>query len=222
MAKLASDAGSCPSDPSPSYSSPSPQVADVKIFEVVSPGYDPAEAVRIFVAFERVEGAVKAHVDLAGRFFGGKEVRGRRPANSPAALPCGDDALRSLRPETVWGAVAPHSTGVWGRNFILLCALRPMISPLPPPLAALPPRCAWPSSQKTASTGRSWPPHLGSLGRVGPLVIEACAPTQHTGPDQHWGGRHEVCPPAGLERHRLWARAWPHAAGLPPVTVGNS
>ncbi len=51
------------------------QVADVKIFEVLSAGYDPAEAVRIFVLFDRLDSAVKANIDLQGRFFGGKEVR---------------------------------------------------------------------------------------------------------------------------------------------------
>ena len=47
---------------------------DVKIFEVLTKGYDPAEAVRIFVQFDKVDGAVKASIDLKGRFFGGKEV----------------------------------------------------------------------------------------------------------------------------------------------------
>jgi len=51
------------------------QVEDVRIFEVLSAGYDPAEAVRIFVQFDRVDAAVKANIDLQGRFFGGKEVR---------------------------------------------------------------------------------------------------------------------------------------------------
>lgn len=54
---------------------PPSQVSDVKIFEVLSAGYDPAEAVRIFVQFERVDSAIKGHIDLKGRFFGGKEVR---------------------------------------------------------------------------------------------------------------------------------------------------
>jgi len=35
------------------------------------PGVPPHEAVRIFIRFERVESAVKAAVDLDGRFFGG-------------------------------------------------------------------------------------------------------------------------------------------------------
>ncbi|KAI8463667.1 MAG: hypothetical protein J3K34DRAFT_494743 [Monoraphidium minutum] len=51
------------------------QVVDVKIFEVLSPGFEAAEAVRIFVQFDRSEAAVKAAIDLQGRFFGGKEVR---------------------------------------------------------------------------------------------------------------------------------------------------
>lgn len=50
---------------------------DVKIFEVLTKGFDPAEAVRIFVLFDKVDAAVKASIDLRGRFFGGKEVRGR-------------------------------------------------------------------------------------------------------------------------------------------------
>lgn len=49
---------------------------DVKIFEVVTSGYDPAEAVRILVLFDKVDAAIKAHIDLQGRFFGGKEVGG--------------------------------------------------------------------------------------------------------------------------------------------------
>lgn len=50
----------------------------MRIFEVIQPGYDPAEAVRIFVAFEKVDSAIKAHIDLKGRFFGGKEVSAAR------------------------------------------------------------------------------------------------------------------------------------------------
>lgn len=49
-------------------------VADVCIFEVITPGYPPEEAVRIFVKFERVEAATRALVDLQGRFFGGRQV----------------------------------------------------------------------------------------------------------------------------------------------------
>lgn len=33
------------------------------------------EAVRIFVEFKRIESAIKAVVDLNGRFFGGRQVR---------------------------------------------------------------------------------------------------------------------------------------------------
>jgi hypothetical protein len=51
-------------------------VADVCIFEVITPGYPPEEAVRIFVKFERVEAATRALVDLQGRFFGGRQVGG--------------------------------------------------------------------------------------------------------------------------------------------------
>lgn len=35
----------------------------------------PEEAVRIFVEFKRIESAIKAVVDLNGRFFGGRQVR---------------------------------------------------------------------------------------------------------------------------------------------------
>jgi len=43
------------------------------IFEI--PGSEPEEAVRIFLEFERLESAIKALVDLNGRFFGGRVVR---------------------------------------------------------------------------------------------------------------------------------------------------
>ena len=33
------------------------------------------EAVRIFIEFERIEAAIKALVDLNGRFFGGRTVK---------------------------------------------------------------------------------------------------------------------------------------------------
>ncbi len=36
------------------------EVRDVVIFEVTTPGYQPEEAVRIFVQFDRVESATKA------------------------------------------------------------------------------------------------------------------------------------------------------------------
>jgi hypothetical protein len=66
---------------------------DVKIFEVVTSGYDPAEAVRIFVMFDKVDAAVKAHIDLKGRFFGGKEVRRQAAGLGPkGAGGCGRDS----------------------------------------------------------------------------------------------------------------------------------
>ena len=34
------------------------------IFEVTTPGYEPEEAVRIFIQFDRVESATKAQIDL--------------------------------------------------------------------------------------------------------------------------------------------------------------
>ncbi|XP_064632967.1 splicing factor 45-like [Lineus longissimus] len=43
------------------------------IFEI--PGAEDTEAVRIFLEFERVESAIKAIVDLNGRFFGGRTVK---------------------------------------------------------------------------------------------------------------------------------------------------
>ena len=49
-------------------------VQSVLIFEVLEPGFNPEEAVRIFIKFERVENATKALVDLDGRFFGGRTV----------------------------------------------------------------------------------------------------------------------------------------------------
>ncbi|XP_050431827.1 splicing factor 45 [Adelges cooleyi] len=45
----------------------------VLIYEV--PDVDPEDAVRIFVEFKRIESAIKAVVDLNGRFFGGRQVR---------------------------------------------------------------------------------------------------------------------------------------------------
>eukprot|EP00887_Chlorella_sp_A99_P002204 scaffold21.g2204.t1 len=51
-------------------------VTDVVIFETkpLPPGFPDAQAVRIFVQFERVEGATKALVALQGRFFGGRQL----------------------------------------------------------------------------------------------------------------------------------------------------
>ncbi|EZA60678.1 hypothetical protein DMN91_007109 [Ooceraea biroi] len=48
-------------------------VARVIIHEVIEAA--PEEAVRIFVEFKRIESAIKAVVDLNGRFFGGRQVR---------------------------------------------------------------------------------------------------------------------------------------------------
>ena len=49
-------------------------VQSVLIFEVLEPGFNPEEAVRIFIKFGRIEDATKAVVDLNGRFFGGRTV----------------------------------------------------------------------------------------------------------------------------------------------------
>ncbi|XP_032663183.1 splicing factor 45 [Odontomachus brunneus] len=48
-------------------------VARVIIHEVMEAA--PEEAVRIFVEFKRIESAIKAVVDLNGRFFGGRQVK---------------------------------------------------------------------------------------------------------------------------------------------------
>lgn len=48
-------------------------VARVLIHEVTEAA--PEEAVRIFVEFKRIESAIKAVVDLNGRFFGGRQVK---------------------------------------------------------------------------------------------------------------------------------------------------
>ncbi|XP_049530463.1 splicing factor 45 [Anopheles darlingi] len=48
-------------------------VVTVVIHEV--PNVVPEESVRIFVEFKRIESAIKAVVDLNGRFFGGRQVR---------------------------------------------------------------------------------------------------------------------------------------------------
>ncbi|KAM0727190.1 Splicing factor 45 [Formica fusca] len=48
-------------------------VARVIIHEVIEA--TPEEAVRIFVEFKRIESAIKAVVDLNGRFFGGRQVK---------------------------------------------------------------------------------------------------------------------------------------------------
>ncbi|KAK9502092.1 hypothetical protein O3M35_012688 [Rhynocoris fuscipes] len=49
------------------------EVVQVIIFEI--PDKEPEEAVRIFVEFKRIESAIKAVVDLNGRFFGGRQVK---------------------------------------------------------------------------------------------------------------------------------------------------
>jgi splicing factor 45 len=49
------------------------EVATVHIIEM--PNRIPEETVRIFVEFRRIEHAIKALVDLNGRFFGGRQVR---------------------------------------------------------------------------------------------------------------------------------------------------
>lgn len=48
-------------------------VVRVIIYEI--PDVVPEEAVRIFVEFKRIESAIKAVVDLNGRFFGGRQVK---------------------------------------------------------------------------------------------------------------------------------------------------
>lgn len=48
-------------------------VIKVIIFELPNAPSD--EAVRIFVEFKRIESAIKAVVDLNGRFFGGRQVK---------------------------------------------------------------------------------------------------------------------------------------------------
>jgi splicing factor 45 len=50
------------------------EVTKCLIFEI--PGAPAEEAVRIFVEFKRIESAIKAVVDLNGRFFGGRRVKG--------------------------------------------------------------------------------------------------------------------------------------------------
>lgn len=49
------------------------EVGSVIIHEVQE--QTPEETVRIFVEFRRIESAIKAVVDLNGRFFGGRQVR---------------------------------------------------------------------------------------------------------------------------------------------------
>lgn len=51
------------------------EVVKCVIFEIPGPAVRPEDAVRIFVEFKRMESAIKAVVDLNGRFFGGRTVR---------------------------------------------------------------------------------------------------------------------------------------------------
>ncbi|KAJ4702986.1 DNA-damage-repair/toleration protein [Melia azedarach] len=51
-------------------------VTRVLIFEITEPNFPVDEAVRIFVQFERPEETTKALIDLDGRYFGGRVVRG--------------------------------------------------------------------------------------------------------------------------------------------------
>ena len=51
------------------------EVVKCVIFEIPGPNVRPEDAVRIFVEFKRIESAIKAVVDLNGRFFGGRTVR---------------------------------------------------------------------------------------------------------------------------------------------------
>lgn len=51
------------------------EVAKCIIYEVSSSIAKPEEAVRIFIEFKRIESAIKAVVDLNGRFFGGRTVK---------------------------------------------------------------------------------------------------------------------------------------------------
>ncbi|XP_022803548.1 splicing factor 45-like [Stylophora pistillata] len=52
------------------------EVIKVVIYEFPQGVQPDEESVRIFVEFQRVESAIKALVDLNGRFFGGRTVRG--------------------------------------------------------------------------------------------------------------------------------------------------
>lgn len=51
------------------------EVVKCVIFEVPGPGVPAEEAVRIFIEFKRIESAIKAIIDLNGRFFGGRSVK---------------------------------------------------------------------------------------------------------------------------------------------------
>ena len=49
-------------------------ILHVTIFEATESTLPDSEVVKIFVEFEDVQGAMKAHADLNGRFFGGRKV----------------------------------------------------------------------------------------------------------------------------------------------------
>eukprot|EP00088_Acartia_fossae_P024159 TRINITY_DN25121_c0_g2_i1.p1 TRINITY_DN25121_c0_g2~~TRINITY_DN25121_c0_g2_i1.p1 ORF type:complete len:116 (-),score=18.26 TRINITY_DN25121_c0_g2_i1:260-607(-) len=51
------------------------EISTVKIIELNN--VPESDAVRIFLEFKRVESAIKALVDLNGRYFGGREVAAR-------------------------------------------------------------------------------------------------------------------------------------------------
>ena len=51
------------------------EVVKCVIFECPPGSVPPNEAVRIFLEFKRIESAIKAVVDLNGRFFGGRSVK---------------------------------------------------------------------------------------------------------------------------------------------------
>ena len=50
-------------------------VNQVHVYEVQGDAVEPEEAVRILVQFERQEQALKAVIDLDGRYFGGRPLR---------------------------------------------------------------------------------------------------------------------------------------------------
>ena len=49
-------------------------ILQVRIYEVQATSLPDCESVRIFVEFEDVKGSMKAHADLSGRYFGGRQV----------------------------------------------------------------------------------------------------------------------------------------------------
>jgi splicing factor 45 len=52
-------------------------VCSVLIFEVTEPNFPEEEAVRVYVQFQQQKEATAALLDLHGRFFGGRAVRGQ-------------------------------------------------------------------------------------------------------------------------------------------------